>query len=259
MLLAGVAGGLLAGLLGVGGGIVIVPVLEFALTVAGVDEVHRMHMAVATSLSTIIPTSIASARAHYARDAVDLVVVRRWAAWIAVGAVCGILVAAIVSGRALAGVFAVVAFAAAVNMMLPFEGRTLRSDIPAGMTGIPVPLGIGFVSTLIGIGGGTMTVPALTLCGKPVHVAVGTSAVFGLVIAVPATLGYVVAGWQLAGLPPGSVGYVNLVGLLLIAPMTVLCAPIGARIAHGLSRRALSKAFGLFLLVAAVRMAATAI
>lgn len=259
MMLAGIAGGLLAGLLGVGGGIVIVPVLDVTFAALGVDETYRVHMAVATSLATIIPTSISSARAHHRRGAVDLEVLRRWLVWIAVGALLGIAISAVVSGAALAGVFAVVAFVAAVNMMLPFEGRKLGKELPAGLAGVPVPIGIGLVSTLMGIGGGTMTVPVLTLFNKPVHIAVGTSSILGLVIAVPATLGYVITGWRLEGLPPGSIGYVNLVGLGLIAPMTVLCAPLGARIAHSLSRRALGVAFGVFLMMAAIRMGSTAI
>lgn len=254
MLLTGAVGGILAGLLGVGGGIVIVPMLEFALSFVGVDASVRMHIAVATSLATIIPTSISSARAHYRRQSIDFSVIRYWSAWIVLGAVAGIFIAANVGAEFLAAVFATVAFAVAVKMMLPLEDKSLADDIPRGLAGPIVPIIIGAVSTLMGIGGGTLSVTAMTLAGRPIHLAVGTAALFGLVIAVPATLGYVISGWNQALLPSGSIGYVNLFGFLLIAPTTVMFAPLGAKIAHALSRRQLAAMFGLFLFIVAVRM-----
>ena len=254
MLLTGAVGGVLAGLLGVGGGIVIVPMLEFALSFVGVDASVRMHIAVATSLATIIPTSISSARAHWQRESIDFAVIRYWSAWIVVGAVGGIFVAANVGAEFLAAVFAVVALAVAVKMALPLDDSNLGRDIPRGLFGPLVPLGIGAVSTLMGIGGGTLSVTAMTLASKPIHLAVGTAALFGFVIAVPATLGYVVSGWGNPMLPAASLGYVNLLGFVVIAPTTVLFAPLGARIAHALPRRQLSALFGLFLFAVAVRM-----
>jgi uncharacterized membrane protein YfcA len=254
MLLTGAVGGVLAGLLGVGGGIVIVPMLEAALEFVGVDASIRMHVAVATSLATIIPTSISSARAHYRRDAIDFDLIRYWSPYIVIGAVAGIVIAANVGGRVLAAIFAVVAFSAAVKMMLPIDSKVLAADVPRGLTGPGIPIGIGAVSTLMGIGGGTMSVPAMTLSSKPIHVAVGTSALFGLVIAVPSTIGYVVAGWGDTRLPFGSLGYVSLMGFALIAPATVLFAPLGAKLAHALSHRSLSVLFGLFLFAIAIRM-----
>lgn len=255
MLVTGAAGGILAGLLGIGGGIVIVPALEAALGVLGVDAAVRMHVAVATSLATIIPTSLSSAAAHYRRRAVDLAAVRYWSPYILFGAILGILIASQVTGRVLAGIFAVVALGVAINMIRPDSGRVFRDDVPRGVTGALIPAVIGLVSTLIGIGGGSMSVPALTLMGKPIHKAVGTSALLGLVIAVPAAIGYVVAGWSVASLPRGNLGYVSLVGFAVIAPATVLFAPVGARLAHAMSRRRLSLLFGGFLLLVAVRMA----
>lgn len=259
MLLTGAVGGTLAGLLGVGGGLVIVPVFEFALSLAGVDASVRMHVAVATSLATIVPTSIASARAHSRRNAIDFAIIRYWAPWIVFGAIAGIVIAANVGAAFLAGVFAVVALAVAVKMALPLDERTLAADIPRGVLGPLIPLSIGTISTLMGIGGGTLSVPAMTLAGQPIHRAVGTSALFGLVIALPATLGYVISGWGQPLLPPGSLGYVNLLGFAVIAPATVLFAPLGARIAHALPRRRLSALFGLFLFVVAVRMGLRAV
>lgn len=254
MLTAGAAGGVLAGLLGVGGGIVIVPVLEIALSFVGVDASVRMHIAVATSLATIIPTSISSARAHYRRDAIDFTVIRYWSPWIVVGAIAGIVIAANVGAEFLAAVFAVVALAVSIKMALPLEDTNLTEDIPRGVFGPVTPVLIGTVSTLMGIGGGTLSVTAMTLAGKAIHLAVGTAALFGLVIAVPATVGYVISGWGNPLLPAASLGYVNLLGFIVIAPATVLFAPLGARIAHALSRRHLSALFGLFLFIVAIRM-----
>ncbi len=254
MLLSGAAGGLLAGLLGVGGGIVIVPVLEFALGVVDVDPSVRMHIAVATSLATIIPTSISSARAHYRRDAIDFGVIRYWSPWIVAGAIAGIFIAANVGAEFLAGVFAVVALLVAIKMLLPLEDVNLAPDVPRGVGGPLIPVSIGGISTLMGIGGGTLSVTAMTLSGKTIHLAVGTASLFGLVIAIPATLGYIVTGWDNELLPVASLGYVNVLGFAVIAPATVLFAPLGARIAHSLSRRHLSAAFGVFLFIVAVRM-----
>ena len=254
VLLAGAIGGVLAGLLGVGGGIVIVPVLEAALAFVGVDPSVRMHIAVATSLATIIPTSISSARAHYRRDSIDFNVIRYWSPWIVVGAVVGIGIAANVGAEFLAAVFAIVALAVAIKMALPLDDKNLSTDIPRGILGPAIPVSIGTVSTLMGIGGGTLSVTAMTLSNKPIHLAVGTASLFGLVIALPATLGYIVSGWDNALLPAASLGYVNLLGFAVISPATVLFAPLGAKIAHALPRRRLSVLFGIFLFIVAVRM-----
>ncbi|MDX1515899.1 MAG: sulfite exporter TauE/SafE family protein [Woeseiaceae bacterium] len=252
--LTGAVGGVLAGLLGVGGGIVVVPVLELVLAAFGVDDRIRMHMAVATSLATIVPTSMSSARAHYRKLSIDMSIVRRWAPFVVAGTVAGTVIASFVSGRALSGVFAVVALLVAVNMLFQLSDRRAPAAAGEGVAILAVPFGIGGVSTLMGIGGGTLSVLALKLLGRPIHLAVGTSALFGFFIAVPATLGYVFAGWGIGELPPWSLGYVSVAGALLIAPTSVLTAPLGARIAHALSRGRLEMLFGLFLLVVSLRM-----
>lgn len=254
MLLTGVASGIIAGLLGVGGGIVIVPVLEAVLEFLGVDAAVRMHIAVATSLAVIIPTSISSARAHRRRDSIDLAIIWSWAPFIFLGVICGVFISAYVSGRFLAAVFAVVAFLLSINMIAHFTERRLGEDLPKTPFFLSLPFGIGTVSTLMGIGGGSMTVPALTVYGKPIHLAVGTSALLGLVIAVPSATGYLFTGWGNPLLPDGSIGYINLYGFALIMPMSVLCAPLGAKIAHALSQRLLGGFFGLFLLATSIRM-----
>ena len=254
MLLTGGVGGILAGLLGVGGGIVIVPVMEAALTWLGVDEAIRMHVAVATSLATIIPTSIASSRAHHRRKAVDVELVRRWGLFVLLGAFAGTVIASQVHSNVLAIIFAIVAMIVALKMILPLEGRTIADDVPKGVLVQVVPTSIGAVSSMMGIGGGTLSVAVLTLFNQPIHRAVGTAALFGLAISLPGTVGFMISGLDDPRLPPGSIGYVNLIGFALISPMTFLAAPLGADIAHRLSRRHLSLLFGLFLVIVAVRM-----
>ena len=254
MLLTGIAGGVLAGLLGVGGGIVIVPVLEGVLELLGVDASVRMHIAVATSLAVIVPTSIASSRAHHKRGSVDIDLAKRWLPFIFIGAIIGIGVASQVQGHVLTAVFAGVALLVALKMLLPLDNFSLASEVPRGPAAEIMPTTIGTVSTMMGIGGGTLSVPILTLLSEPIHRAVGTAALFGLLISIPGTLGFMWSGFGNELLPAGSLGYVNVIGFALIAPTTVLAAPLGAHIAHALSRRQLSIVFGCFLLLVSVRM-----
>jgi uncharacterized membrane protein YfcA len=254
LLAAGAAGGLLAGLLGVGGGIVIVPALDLALTLAGVDPAVALHLAVATSMATIVPTSISSSRSHARRGAIDGDVVRRWSVPIVAGALAGSLFASSVDARVLSGVFGTVALLAALKMVLPLDGVVLRQGLPGGVVGASIPAAIGAISAMMGIGGGTLTVPAMTLCGEPVHKAVGTAALLGLWISVPATIGYLLADTTGEPVPSLTLGHVSLVGFAIIAPVAWLVAPLGARLAHSLDRRKLSAAFGAFLLLVAARM-----
>lgn len=254
MLATGAAGGLLAGLLGVGGGIVIVPVLELALTSMQVDPAIRMHIAVATSLATIIPTSLSSSRAHHRRGGVDFELTRSWGPFILAGAILGSWIASNVDSAVLSLVFGVVALLVAAKMLLPMGDLVLSKTTPRGVLGTLPPLAIGGISTMMGIGGGTLSVPAMTMTNHPIHRAVGTAALFGLFISVPGALAYVVMGWGDPRLPPGSLGYVNLLGLLFIAPTTVLIAPYGAKLAHVLNKRQLNLAFGTFLLIVSCRM-----
>jgi uncharacterized membrane protein YfcA len=254
MLVTGVVAGILAGLLGVGGGIVIVPMLEFALGIAGVDPSIRMHIAVATSLATIIPTSISSSRAHFKRQSVDVDLARNWALWIFIGALAGTWLASQFHSRVLSGIFATVAFLVAFKMMMPMDNKVLTRGVPRGVAMAPVPTLIGLVSSMMGIGGGSLSVPVLSALGEPIHRAVGTAALFGLFIAVPGTLGFMITGYGNPLLPAGSIGFVNVIGLALIAPTTVLAAPFGARLAHSMSQRQLTLLFGSFLLIVAVRM-----
>lgn len=254
MLVTGAIGGILAGLLGVGGGIVIVPVLELVLNTLGVDPAVRMHVAVATSLATIIPTAISSSRAHRAKGAVDSDQLRQWGPAIVLGAVGGVILASHVSGKVLSAIFGCVALLVAAKMLLPLDEKRIAEQLPGGAVGQALPLTIGGVSSMMGIGGGTLSVPIMTLFNFPIHRAVGTASLFGLLISLPATIGFVVTGWGMGKLPIGSFGYVNAIGVLAIAPVSYFAAPLGARIAHSLSKRQLSISFGLFLSIVAVRM-----
>lgn len=254
MLATGCVAGVMAGLFGIGGGIVIVPVLELTLGFLGVDPAIRMHVAVATSLAVIIPTSISSARAHHQHQAVDMKIIKRWAIFVLLGALAGTWIAAQVHSRVLAMIFATLALLIALKMMLLPQSRNLTEDVPRGPLVPIVPTAIGCLSSMMGIGGGTFSVMVLTLFNQPIHRAVGTASLFGLVISLPGTIGFIVAGWNDMRVPPGSLGFVSLAGFALIAPTTVLTAPIGARIAHSFSEKKLSMLFGAFLVTAALRL-----
>jgi len=254
MLMVGVVAGVLAGLLGVGGGIVIVPVLYSALELLEIDPLIRMQIAVATSLATIVPTSISSARSHHKRGSVDFALARRWAAAIILGAAVGAAIAGVVKSDTLVLVFAVIALLVAAHMLILKDGTSLAEGLPQGPVQHIIPSSIGLFSAMMGIGGGTLSVPVLSLFRYPIHRAVGTAAFFGLLIAVPATLGFVFGGWGVPTLPPLSLGYVNLAGLVCIAPTTYLTAPLGAKLAHKLSRPMLRRAFGVFLLITSGRL-----
>jgi uncharacterized membrane protein YfcA len=253
-LATGVAAGLLAGLLGVGGGIVIVPVLYHVFPMFGIDESVRMHLAVGTSLATIILTSIMSARAHARRGAVDRGLLRTYAPGVIAGVLVGAFLGARAKGELLVLIFASVALVMATDMAL--RRRTVHlADAP--LTGLPayvIGFFIGGFSAVMGIGGGTFSVPAFTLMKVPVHRAVGTAAAIGLLISIPGAFGFLWNGLGNPNLPPGSAGYISLPAFLAIVPGTALCAPLGARVAHALSERALRGAFALFLLMTSARM-----
>lgn len=252
--LTGIVAGVLAGLLGVGGGIIVVPVLYTLLGLLDIDEQVRMHVSVGTSLASIVVTSIVSARSHHRRGAVDVSLLKSWGPFIFSGSLLGTFLAGIVDGPVLSAIFAVIALLVAFYMAFAPEGFRIRDEIPKGAGGYFSGLSIGGISAMMGIGGGTLGVPYFSAFGYPVHRAVGTSAAIGLIVAVPATIGFVISGWGIPALPQASVGHVNLLGLALIAPFTSLTAPLGVRLAHFLSPRALKLAFAGFLFVTSLRM-----
>jgi uncharacterized membrane protein YfcA len=255
LLFAGVCAGTLAGLLGVGGGIVIVPVLYNVFTSLGIDEGVRMHLAVGTSLATIIPTSIRSMSAHAKRGAVDFELLRAWGPPMFIGTLIGTAVAGLVSGEVLTGVFATVAIVVALNFAFGREEWRIGKELPRkGVGGYALSGGIGGLSAMMGIGGGTFGVTTMSLFGYPIHKAVATSSGLGLIISIPGTIGLILSGWGAQHLPPASLGYVSLLGFVLITPTTVLMAPVGVRFAHALPKKRLIQAFSLFLAITSIRM-----
>jgi uncharacterized membrane protein YfcA len=248
LLAAGMLGGFLSGLLGIGGGGIIVPVLYEVFGVVGVPEDVRMHLTLGTTLAVIAPTALTSATAHWRRGSLDAAVVRQMAPAIVAGVVIGVLVAKDSSSAALRWVWVVAGSLLALKMFIGRDDWRLGDKLP-GPPWIQLAGGtIGFISTLMGIGGATFTVPLLTLYGRPMLQAVGTASGIGPVIAVTGIIGYVLAGWGAAGLPPLSLGFVS-AGAALIIPVSVLAAPLGVRTAHGVSKRKLEVAFGIFISV----------
>ncbi|WP_440876386.1 sulfite exporter TauE/SafE family protein [Thalassotalea sp. PLHSN55] len=254
MLITGIVAGILAGLLGIGGGIVIVPVLELGLGFYGVEPSVRMHVAIGTSLACIILTSISSTKAHYGKGNVDVGLVKAWGPVIVIGSLVGTLGASYLNSQVLAAIFAIVILIVALKMLLPLDKITLSKGVPRGIAAPVAPFIIGSLSSMMGIGGGSLTVPTLTLMNQQIHKAVGTAAVFGLFISIPGAIGFVVSGLSVDTLPLGSIGYVNIIGLALIAPMSIIAAPFGVKLAQRLTKRQLSTFFGSFLLLVAIRM-----
>lgn len=254
LLAAGAVAGVTAGLLGVGGGIVIVPVLWHLFATLGLPEESRMHVAVGTSLATIVATSLSSVRAHRRRGAVDLELLRSWGPWIFVGVLVGTALAGIARGAVLTAVFAVVASVVALHMGFGKPHWRLAEELPRGPGRWTLASAIGTVSAMMGIGGGTLSVPILSLFGYPIHRAVGTAAAIGFIIGIPGTIGFIVSGWDAPGRPPYSLGYVNLIGFALIVPTATLLAPVGARLAHWLKTGNLKRVFAVFLAITALRM-----
>jgi uncharacterized membrane protein YfcA len=251
---AGIITGLLAGLLGVGGAAITVPVLYEVFRYLEVPDEVRMQLCVGTSLAVIVPVSLRSYFAHRAKAAVLDDVLRLWIAPVVLGVVCGAGIAFFAPSALFKIVFVVVGALIGTKLVLGREDWRLGDDLP----GKPITLAfgylIGLLSSLMGIAGGSLSTLFLTLYGKSIHVAVATSSGLGIWIALPGAVGYMIAGWpQLHLLPPLSVGYVSLIGLALFAPASVLAAPFGARFAHRLSRRKLEIAFAVFLFAASLR------
>jgi uncharacterized protein len=254
LLATGLVAGVLAGLLGVGGGIVIVPVLYHLFTLLGVDESVRMHAAVGTSLATIIPTSILSSRAHKKRGSLDMVLIKNLMPSMVVGVIVGSVASRFLSGASLTAVFACIALLVALNMAFKRDGFAMADGLPGTAGTALLGGGIGGVSTLMGIGGGTLSVPILHALRVPMHTAVGTGAMLGMVISFPGTLAFILNGLDVPLRPPFSLGYVNLMGFALIVPATLATTGWGAKLAHSINAKHLRRVFALFLALTAARM-----
>lgn len=251
-LLGGIAG-LLAGLLGVGGGVVIVPALLYIFAAQQLPAAYIFHLALGTSLATIMFTSISSMRSHHRRGAVDWCIVRRIAPGILAGTFIGSWAAAQLSTQFLKGFFVLFLYYVGIQMCLDAKPQAHR-QMPgmAGTAGVGAL--IGGISSLVGIGGGTMSVPFMLWCNTPLHTAIGTSAAIGFPIALSGAVGYCLNGFAVASLPPGSFGFIYLPALAGISVASVMTAPLGARLAHALPTGRLKKGFGGFVLVMATRM-----
>ena len=264
LLVAGAITGLLAGVFGVGGGAVIVPVLYELFRLVGVPEEVRMPLCVGTSLAIIIPTSIRSFTAHHAKGAVDLSILRRWAVPVIVGVATGSVVARFAPASLFKAVFVGVAAISAVRLLFGRDSWRIADEMPSGPVMIAYGWLIGVLSALMGIGGGQLSNLFMTFYGRPIHQAIATSSGLGILISIPGALGYVLAGWprvaehpDVAALQiPLALGYVSLIGFAAFVPTSTWTAPIGARLAHRLSKRRLETAFGIFLLVVCARFAA---
>lgn len=252
-LLIGAVAGVLAGLLGVGGGLIIVPTLVFVFRAYGIAEAAATHVAIGTSLATIIFTSMSSVWAHHRRGAVMWPVFLRLTPGLILGAFVGATIADFLSTQSLSKVFGVFELAIAAYMIYDRKPAPHR-DLPgvAGMLGAGSV--IGTVSAVIGIGGGTMTVPFLVWCNQNIRHAVATSAACGLPIAVAGAVGFIVAGLNESGLPQGASGYLYWPAFLGIVVCSIVTAPFGAKLAHTIPTGALKKVFALFLIGLGIRM-----
>lgn len=249
----GLAAGFVAGLLGVGGGLIIVPVLAFIFTAHHFPEQYVMHLALGTSLASIIFTSISSLRAHHAHGAVNWKVWREITPGVVIGTLLGSVLAAYLSALFLKAFFVVFVFYVGTQMLLDIKPKPSR-ELP-GLPGMfAVGNVIGAVSSLVGIGGGTLSVPFMTWCNIKLHQAIGTSAAIGLPIAVAGAVGYVANGLTVNTLPPHSLGFIYLPALGAIVAASILTAPLGAKLAHRLPVKKLKKIFALLLYTLGIRM-----
>lgn len=258
---AGALTGILAGVFGVGGGSIIVPVLYELFRVLEVPEHLRMPLSVGTSLAIIIPTSIQSFRTHYKAKAVDMAFLRGWAIPVVIGVVAGSLIARFAPAAVFMIVFIIVAGFSSIRMMFGLDFKA-KTDAMPGPVGMAVTGGIiGGSASLMGVGGGLLSNLFMSYCHRPIHNAVATSSGVGILVSIPGAIGFIIAGWPQAALNPDvallqfpiSIGFVSLLGVLLFIPTSMATAPFGARLAHRLSKRTLQFSFGLFLFLVCLR------
>lgn len=254
LLFIGAFAGVLAGLLGVGGGIVLVPAFFYAFQTLGYGGAQLMQVCLATSLATIIVTSLRSVSSHNKKGAVDWTILRYWAPGIAVGAVLGVLVASSLRSSTLQGVFGIFGIAIGLYMAFGRAGWRLGAEMPKG-AGLAVysPF-MGFMSTLMGIGGGSFGVPLMSLYNVPIHRAVATAAGFGMLIAVPSVIGFLFLDIAPQARPPYTIGAVNLVAFAIVVTMTLITAPLGVKLAHAMDPKPLKRVFAVFLTLVALNM-----
>ena len=245
--------GILAGMLGIGGGIIIVPMLYYLLTYFGYEQSIVMHIAVGTSLFIIIPTGFRSAIEHSKRNSFNKEIFNVWAPPIAIGAAIGSYLAGLSSFKGLTILFAILAMILSIQMFINSRREMTPKKINHPLLKIS-PFFIGLLSSMIGIGGGNLSVPIMNYMGIDVRRAIGTSSALGIVIAIPGSIGFMISGYSLPGLPVYSLGYVNFLFAILIVPMTFLFVPLGVKLAHIIPRNQLQRIFSLLLVITAIKM-----
>jgi uncharacterized membrane protein YfcA len=257
----GALAGFFAGIFGIGGGAILVPVFYECFRLAGVPLEVRMPLCIGTSLAIIIPTSIRSYRAHHARGAVDMEILKIWWLPVVIGVVAGSITARYAPERLFKIVFVGVAWSAAARLLLARDNWKLGDDLPRGPLMRLYGFVVGLLSTLMGVGGGLFSNLLMTFYGRPIHQAVATSSALAVLISIPGALGYVYAGWPAAARYPDvaalqlpfAIGYVSLIGALLVMPTSLLTAPLGVRAAHAMTKRGLEIAFGAYLFIVGSR------
>jgi uncharacterized protein len=257
----GALAGFLAGVFGIGGGAVLVPVFYECFRLAGVPLEVRMPLCVGTSLAVIIPTSISSFRAHYLRGAVDMNILWMWWLPIEIGVIAGSITARYAPERLFKYVFVMVAWSAAARLLLARENWKFGDDMPKGPLMRLFGFIVGILATLMGVGGGLFSNLLMTFYGRPIHQAVATSSALAVLISIPGALGYIYAGWPVAARFPAvaalqlplALGYVSLIGAVLVMPSSLLAAPLGVKAAHAMSKRTLEVAFGLYMFIVGSR------
>jgi uncharacterized membrane protein YfcA len=254
LITTGIFAGLLAGLLGVGGGIVIVPALFFLFQSFDVSAKSAMLMATATSLATIVPTSLSSIKSHHKQGNVDFGLLKSWGLFIFIGVVIGSLLVTQYGGQWLSVLFGIIASLSALNLLFRSGKSAFAKSLPGKFSQRLIASCIGFFSAMVGIGGGTLSVPTLTAFSYPAHKAVGTAAGIGLIIAFPAAITMLIFGITPSDAPIGTYGLVNFLGFACIVPLTVLFAPMGAKLASIMDANLLKRVFAVVLLITGLRM-----
>lgn len=255
LLIAGAAAGFAGGLFGIGGGFVVVPALMFLLPLMGVAPDQVAHVAVGTSLASIIVTALRSTQAHAQRGAVDFALLKSWAGWVVLGTAIGTGLANFVASNQLALIFGSGVLGFAAYFLMPArQGAPRFAGLPTGLPRAGLASALGVFSTLLGIGGGTLTTLTMTVCGAPIHRAIGTAAGMGAIIAVPATIGFAIIGMNEPGTGWGAVGYVHLPAALALIATSVVFAPLGVATAHFLAPAVLRRVFGVYLALIGVLM-----
>ncbi len=254
LVVIGAFAGVIAGLLGVGGGIVLVPAFFYTFAALGFDSPQLMQICLATSLATIIVTSVRSVLSHHKKGAVDWEVLRRWAPGIVIGAVIGVLVATNLRSVVLQGIFGFLGICIGLYLAFGRSDWKLADQMPGGPLRVVLSSLIGFFSVLMGIGGGSFAVPTMTLYGQPIHRAVATAAGFGVLIAVPSAIAFMFVQIPAEVRPPWTIGAVNVPSFLLVIAMTLITAPLGARLAHSTDPKPLKRFFAIFIIIVALNM-----